>query len=140
MNIDKNSPYFSKVFLDLIQDDAKFKDDFQASFPELYADIDSYKNNPNCSCRNKIETFVTNNRDRSFIFIEGWLAANKHLNLDFNDIIKKYFTTQAAGSVYRISKSEEAFKFFYQKVIDGIICLWAIYLYIYPINLKKPVL
>lgn len=118
MNIDSNSPYFSKVFLEFITRDVKFKNDMQAAFPEIYADIESFKTNPNCSCRSKIETFINSNRSRSLVFIEGWAAANTHVAINFDEIVQKYFVNNVAGKVYRIAKTDEAFAAFYKQTVD----------------------
>jgi hypothetical protein len=105
MNIPLNYEYLSKLVLDLIQKNPQFKNELQAFAPEIYADIESYSKNPNCSCRAKVEAHINNNRAPSVNFINNFIN-NNNLTLDLKDIENKYKITNYSGKVEKIKISE----------------------------------
>lgn len=118
MIIDKNSPYFSKLFLELIQTNAKFKTDIQATMPAIFADVESFSINPNCSCRGRIEAHINSNRDASHIFLVDWLQQNPQPTFNPQAIIQKFTTTTLGGTIVTLPNTEQAFAEFYTKAIS----------------------
>lgn len=55
------SPLLSAVILNLITVDSKFKDLLKTSASTIAADVESASTNLNCTCRNKVSTYVTMN-------------------------------------------------------------------------------
>lgn len=104
MNINSNYEYLSKVFLELIQN-PQFKNEFQAFAPEIYADIESYSKNPNCSCKFKIETFVNNNKEINTNFLNNFITKN-NLTLNLKEIEERYKITNYSGRVEKVKISE----------------------------------
>ncbi len=86
--LDKHYQYFSKIFLELISNNFQFKIDFQVFVPQIFADIESFSKNPNCSCRSKIENFILENRDRCFNFLQNYININS-LKINFEEIEEK---------------------------------------------------
>ena len=105
MNIPLNYEYLSKLVLDLIQNNPQFKNELQAFAPEIYADIESYSKNPNCSCRAKVEAHINNNRAPSVNFVNNFIN-NNNLTIDLKDIENKYKTTHYSGKVEKVKISE----------------------------------
>lgn len=103
-NINKNYQYFSKIFLELISNQ-DFKNKFQAFAPEIYAEIQSYSTNPNCSCRFKIEQTINTNKDKYELFINDFLNASQ-ISVDLSKIEDRYKVTNMAGNVEKVKKSE----------------------------------
>ena len=103
----QNFTYFSKVFLEEITKNAKFKTEFQAFATEIYADIESYSKNPNCSCRAKVEKFVNDNREKCYIFIKKFIEQN-NIEIDVSAIEGKYKTTPYSGKIIQVKKSDWA--------------------------------
>lgn len=105
MNIDINYQFFTKVFLNLITNNSDFKNEFQAFAPEIYADIQSFSTNPNCSCRGKIEQYIITHRQKSHEFINKFLT-EKNVQVDLNSIEAQYKTTLYMGTVEKVKISE----------------------------------
>jgi hypothetical protein len=102
---DKHYQYFSKVFLELILTDNQFKLLFQAFAPEIFADIESFSKNKNCSCKSKIENFILENRDKSYNFITNYIK-NNNINLNLQAIEEKYKTTLLSGRTVIMKKNQ----------------------------------
>jgi hypothetical protein len=118
MIVDKTSPFFSKLFLELIQTNAKFKTDIQAAMPAIFADVESFSINPNCSCRGRIEARISSNRDSSYTFLMDWLQQNPQPNFNPQAIIQKFATTTLGGTIVTLPNTEQAFAEFYTKAIS----------------------
>jgi hypothetical protein len=106
MNIDANYPFISKVFLELIPNQ-EFKTAFQAFAPEIYADIQSFSTNPNCSCRGKVETYVNNNKLKCLDFLNDFIQKN-NTSISLEEIAKKYTIKSYIGLVEKVKISEWA--------------------------------
>lgn len=114
MNITKENVYLSKVVLDLIKNFNDFSSTLQATFTEIYAEIESFKNNPNCSCRNKIESFVNSNRDKVYKLMAAWHKSHAQVNLA--EYIKAYAINNVSGKIFRIDNNDKSFEEFSKKI------------------------
>ena len=101
--LDKNYQYFAKIFLEQIGNNSKFKIEFQAFAPKIFADIESFSTNTNCSCRSKIENYINENKDNCFIFLNNFIR-NNNLDIDFSFIENKYKVTYYSGRILNIKK------------------------------------
>lgn len=106
MNIDSNHPMLSKVVLELLFN-KQFKIEFQAVSTEIYADIESFVVNPNCTCRNKIEAYCIKNKDKVAPFLNSFIV-NNNININLEAIQNKYTSKQYAGVVEKVKISEWA--------------------------------
>lgn len=92
--VNADYPLLSKIFIEiLISKNEVFKNKFQADFPDLFADIESFYGNPNCSCRGKIEKYILSNKEKSVEFLNGFVAENggdNHNLFKLEDINRKY--------------------------------------------------
>ena len=102
---DKHYQYFSKIFLELISNNFQFKIDFQVFVPQIFADIESFSKNPNCSCRSKIENFILENRDLCFNFLQNYININS-LKINFEEIEEKYRTIIYSGKRIEVKKDQ----------------------------------
>lgn len=96
------------TFLKLIRENESFKKDVEIAFPEIYADIQSFSSNPNCTCKNKILSYVSNNKEKSANFLNEEVSK---LSLDLDPVkLDEEFRNAAMKNVgayvYRIKKSE----------------------------------
>jgi hypothetical protein len=114
INFNPTYEFLSKIFLELVSD-SNFKTAFQAIAPEIYADIESASTNPNCSCRNKIEHVINNNRQKFFDFLLN-LPYELQTKINIDAINSKYTHMMYAGSVKRVKISE--WDSFYRKLVD----------------------
>jgi len=104
MNIDINNPILSKIVLELLFN-KKFKNEFQSFATEIYADIESFTSNPNCTCKNKIEVYVIKNKEKVVPFLNDFIN-NNNIPLDLEAIAQKYNTKQYSGVVEKVKISE----------------------------------
>jgi hypothetical protein len=65
------------LFLKLIRENKKFKTSYELFAPPIYAYVQSFATNPNCSCRNKIKAHVNSNLLAHNSFIEHFFQKNK---------------------------------------------------------------
>jgi hypothetical protein len=77
----ENHQFIGHYFLKLIKDNESFRQDLQVAAPEIYADIESFHKNPNCSCKNKILKYVQGNMQKSADFLN---QENAKLSLELN--------------------------------------------------------
>lgn len=71
------SPLLSAVILNLITIDFKFKDIFKNTAPTIAADIESASTNPNCTCRNKVNTYIVMNSNVVGTLLFDYSVSNK---------------------------------------------------------------
>lgn len=70
------------LFLKLLEVFEDFRDMTQnETFPQLYAEIESYKINPRCTCKNRIMHFAEMHRQVVAQHIEQWHAHHAHVTL-----------------------------------------------------------
>lgn len=105
MILDINYPHLSKIFLELLTTSPEFKAKFQAIAPEIYSDIESASTNPNCSCRNKVENFVNQNKEKFLNFYNSLPKEIRNL-VNLVEIEEKYTVMLYSGRVERVQISE----------------------------------
>ena len=86
--------------------------------PAIFADVESFKINPNCSCRGRIEAHINSNRDTSHAFLVDWLQQNPQSAFTPQAIIQKFTTTTLGGTIVTLPNTEQAFAEFYTKAIS----------------------
>jgi len=74
-----NSPVLGQVILNLIAADSSFKDALKATASPIAADIESASTNPNCSCRNKVLTYINLNTATVGLFLYNFAIAHNIL-------------------------------------------------------------
>jgi hypothetical protein len=93
-NIGPNYQFLSKIFIEILMaKNESFKNAFQAAAPDVYADIESFYGNKNCSCRGKVEKHIVSNKEKSAEFLNAFIAENggdNHTLFKLEDIEKKY--------------------------------------------------
>ena len=91
----------SKIFTSILATkNEKFKNSFQVAAPSIYADIESFYGNSNCSCRGKIEKYVSSNKQESVDFLNNFIAENggeNHTLFDIN-VIDNHYVSQSSVS------------------------------------------
>jgi len=105
MKIEKNYLHLPKVFLDLISSNKEFKTRFEVFAPEVYAEIQSFVTNPNCTCRGKIAEYVRLNSDKCTDFVNLFLLET-NTDIDLEKITHEANSAVGVGKVFRIKKSE----------------------------------
>lgn len=72
-----NSPVFFTTFL---HNDVFF-DSLKNKFPEILADLTSSRNNPNCSCKNRVKTHLVSKIESEEDYFNSLLAQENVINL-----------------------------------------------------------
>jgi hypothetical protein len=72
---------FVRIFLFLV---AAFKENFYSEFEDkvysIYADIVSFTDNPQCSCKIKIANYIEEHHSEMYLLVEEWFKNYKELN------------------------------------------------------------
>jgi hypothetical protein len=93
-NISADYKFLSKIFIEILMaKNETFKNTFQAAAPDVYADIESFYGNKNCSCRGKVEKYIMSNKEKSAELLNNFIAENggeNHTLFDIENIEKKY--------------------------------------------------
>lgn len=114
---DKEYKFLAHAFLDLITLGPKeFTEEFRQFATIVSPSIDSFKQNPNCDCRNKIIAYVEEHRETCYRFLEDFFNNEKYKHYNaFKDTVapsileSKYNFTEAPGKIYEINDTPEDF-------------------------------
>jgi hypothetical protein len=118
MNFNEDYKYFPHVVLDIIYIGPRPLIESLKNFaPLISPQIDSFKQNPACECRNKILSYVESNRRIIFEFLNNWFKDEKNSLFTKNllpaiepsIIEKKYSYTEVYGKVFEIDDTPEEF-------------------------------
>jgi hypothetical protein len=102
-NTEKN---YAEAVLTLLQNNTTFKDVFLSFAPDISAEIESASNNNNCSCRNKIISFINENKEQFNDFLYDFLVKND-LFIYFIEILNSIpVYTSYSGRIAKTSISE----------------------------------
>jgi len=96
--------------LHMISNDLSFRTFIENSFRPIFADYSSFLNNPNCSCKNKVITFVISNQELFIEKLRIWEV--DHPSLEIPD----HKGEDIGGKVFNIKKTTEDFNIFFEKV------------------------
>jgi hypothetical protein len=108
-------PTLGDVFLKLIKENEKFKAEYEVFAPEVFADIQSFVTNPNCSCKNKIKNFVVGNNQKHEAFLNEFTENNKEtlgtldikkMKTEIHEEMRQRMLTNMRGQVFKIKKSD----------------------------------
>jgi len=107
-----------------IKKSEQFKQQLLAHFPSLAADIHSFSNNPNCSCKNNIIKAVREKHGEYANFLEQFIRSNPQIditdipNMEAMHILPK----NIAGETYTIHK--DGLKDFYTNFLIKEKCVY----------------
>jgi hypothetical protein len=116
VTLEQNYPHVDRVVLQLLSKNQAFKPQFELFAPEVYAEIQTFVTNPNCSCKSKIAEYSRSNSEKCINFVNNFLSETNS-SVDFDEI-NNNLTQQPAvppvlrnshggpGRVKRIKKSE----------------------------------
>jgi len=118
----------SNAFFSILIKNDTFFDAIKDKFPEIFADLISSKNNPNCSCKNRVKTYLANKLESESEFfnnlinnelIKNLIEANKQEIIDSQiinpmdehmKIMRENMFKNSGGSIFEIGKSKEDWK------------------------------
>lgn len=102
----------------IMRDEVVF-DDLQKDFPAILADLVTFKNNPNCSCRSKVIKFFTEQITKDPFIMNKYIHDLDGLKTHLNTIQSQRQQNNYAGKVFEIDKTPEAWETFVSKTLNG---------------------
>lgn len=90
-----------------IQDDSIYER-LKADFPEILADLITFKSNPNCTCRGRVIKYFTDQITLNANILDKYVTNQNALNNYLSHIQNQKFLNLYAGKVLTVQKGEEA--------------------------------
>jgi len=118
LSIKKDSPFLTNVIMPLIINMPIFAEQIESTFPEISADVVSFKNNPQCSCANKVKLFIEKHSSEVFDLLEDYFNKNTSLQQTINAIINGSSFYDVSGKVFEIDDTSEAYENFFKRTIE----------------------
>lgn len=95
----------------LIQNDDTFTR-LKNDFPDILADLTTFKSNPNCSCRGRVATFFNNLLATNPTLLDQYVTDSTDLAARLFSIEQERQNNNYSGRIFTIAKTEEAWKNF----------------------------
>ena len=95
----------------LIKDDETFSK-LKNDFPSILADLVTFKDNPNCTCRGKVFKFFTEQLEKNSSVLDTYVKDASEITLKLQSLNEERANNNYAGRVFVIDKGDEAWKNF----------------------------
>jgi hypothetical protein len=95
----------------LIKDDETFSR-LTNDFPSMLADLVTFKDNPNCSCRGRVFKFFTEHLEANPGSLNKYVKDASEINIKLQYLAEERANNNYAGKVFLIDKGEEAWAAF----------------------------
>lgn len=102
-----NLDYLSDILAFFIKDDATFNA-LKKDFPEILADLISFKQNPNCSCRNRVTKFFFDKVQTEPNLLDKYIYDKDKLIAELQAIDLSKQQNNYSGRIFLIDKTEAA--------------------------------
>jgi hypothetical protein len=99
----------------LIKDDSVFEQ-LKADFPAILADLVTFKNNPNCTCRGRVIKFFTEQLEQNKDVLEKYVKDPAGLQAEINQLVSQRAANNYSGRVFEVQKGDEAWLTFSQSL------------------------
>jgi hypothetical protein len=96
----------------LMQDDEVVKQ-LQNDFPNVLADLVTFKENPNCSCRGRVFKFFSEELEKNVSILDKYIKDPSLIAIKLQSLAEERALTNYAGKIFVISKGEQAWKAFH---------------------------
>ena len=100
----------------LLKDDETFEQ-LKADFPEILADLITFRENPNCTCRGRVIKFFTEQLEKNLLVLNKYVKDREALEAEMKQLADKRQANNYAGKVFVIAKGEEAWFAFAKSLI-----------------------
>jgi hypothetical protein len=95
----------------LIKDDETFSR-LTNDFSSILADLVTFKDNPNCSCRGRVFKFFTEHLEKNPGSLDQYVKDANEITVKLQSLAEKRANNNYAGKVFLIDKGEEAWATF----------------------------
>ena len=112
-----NSNNIIGVTTKLIIDSDAFALELKNKHVEIYLDIESYQQDIHCSCKKRIEKYISRNKKAIKQFVTNFYNNNIKLQATINRAIKQNTYVSLRGKVVTIHNSDKAWEKFYRKMV-----------------------
>ena len=107
-----NSNNVSDILPILMQDDEVVKQ-LQNDFPNVLADLVTFKENPNCSCMGRVFKFFSEELEKNVSILDKYIKDPSLIAIKLQSLAEERALTNYAGKIFVISKGEQAWKDFH---------------------------
>jgi hypothetical protein len=95
----------------LIQDSETFEK-LKSDFPNILADLVTFKDNPNCSCRGRVFKFFTEYLETNPGSLDKYVKDASEVTLKLQSLNQERINNNYMGRIFIVAKGEEAWKNF----------------------------
>jgi hypothetical protein len=95
----------------IIKDDATFEE-LKKDFPEILADLTTFKSNPNCSCRGRVNKFFSEKLEKDSTVLNKYIKNTEVLKTELDKVSTQRQANNYSGKIISLPKTEEAWKNF----------------------------
>jgi len=106
-----NSNNVADILPILIKDDETFSR-LTNDFPSMLADLVTFKDNPNCSCRGRVFKFFSEQLEINPTVLDQYVKDTNEITLKLQSLSEERANNNYAGKVFLIDKGEEAWAAF----------------------------
>jgi len=107
-----NSNNVSDILPMLMQDD-EVVGQLQNDFPNILADLVTFKENPNCSCRGRVFKFFSEELEKNASVLDKYVKNPSLIAMKLQTLTEERLLSNYAGRIFVIEKGEEAWKAFH---------------------------
>jgi len=100
----------------IIRDDFVFEQ-FKSDFPDILADLVTFRANPNCTCRGRVFKFFTEKLEKEPTSLNKYVKNEAALQAELKTISDQRLANSYAGRVFVIAKTEEAWAEFARNLV-----------------------
>lgn len=102
----------------LMKDETTFNR-LKTDFPEILADLVTFKSNPNCSCRGRVIKFFSDKLQQDPALLNKYVYNNEELSTELNKAELLRQQNNYSGKIITIPKTEEAWLNFSKEINQG---------------------
>lgn len=95
----------------IIKDEDVFEQ-LKHDFPDILADLVTFKNNPNCTCRGRVVKYFTEQLEKDQMVMNKYVKDLEALKAELNRLQLIKQTNNYSGKIFTIPKTEEAWSNF----------------------------
>lgn len=104
-----NNTNIGDVVSYLLKDDDTFEQ-LKADFPDILADLLTFRNNPNCTCRGRVIKFFSAELQKDKTVLNKYVKDTEGLNKILLSLEQQRINSNYSGKILKIENTEEAWK------------------------------
>jgi len=100
----------------IMKDDETFEQ-LKADFPEILADLITFRENPNCTCRGRVVKFFAEQLEKDLLVLNKYVKDREALEAEMQRLADEKQANNYFGKIFVIAKGEEAWREFAKSLI-----------------------